>query len=105
MVVKRVKKEPAASGSDAPAPGSGGEQGSDRSESGGKQTRSAFGCDACKKRKIKCDEGRVSVDAGAELTPADMYELLCEFAQARTAVRLCIRLHCAPKVRRRLFLD
>ncbi|GMK54796.1 hypothetical protein CspeluHIS016_0113820 [Cutaneotrichosporon spelunceum] len=25
---------------------------------GDKQTRSAFGCDACKKRKIKCDQGR-----------------------------------------------
>lgn len=31
------------------------------SDTASKQTRSAFGCDACKKRKIKCDESRVSV--------------------------------------------
>lgn len=33
------------------------------SDAASKQTRSAFGCDACKKRKIKCDEQRVSSPA------------------------------------------
>lgn len=87
MVVKRAKKEKV--GSDVPTLVSSGEQGSDRSESGSKQVRSAFGCDACKKRKIKCDEGRVSHAASAALISADVHQLLCEHAETRAP--LCLR--------------